>query len=128
MNGKPGRPRKPLPSPDEGHNAGTAGQQSRMSRGDNGGALVTLAVAPVAPRLLDLHAGAAYLCVSEWTMRDLEHSGIVPRVRVPLKNNGELRKLLFDRTELDRLVETWKDTTNNTKTMTKTMTNAGAKS
>ncbi len=128
MKGKPGRPRKSLPGPHLGHSTGTATHEPRDSRVDQGGALATLAVAPVAPRLLDLHAGAAYLCVSQWTLRDLEHSGIVPRVRVPLKNNGELRKLLFDRTELDRLVETWKDTTNNTKTMTKTMTNAGAKS
>ncbi len=128
MKGKPGRLRKPLPGPHLGHSTGTATQEPRVNGGDERGALVTQAVAPVAPRLLDLHAGAAYLCVSQWTLRDLEHSGIVPRVRVPLKNNGELRKLLFDRTELDRLVETWKDTTNNTKTMTRTMTNAGAKS
>ncbi len=128
MKGKPGRPRKLLPSPDEGHNAGTATQEPRDSRVDQGGALATQAVAPVAPRLLDLHATARYLTVSKWTVRDLEAAGTITRVRIPLPNDGELNKLLFDRLELDRRIETWKDTTNNTKTMTKTMTNAGAKS
>ena len=119
MKGKPGRPRKLLPSPDEGHNAGTAGQQRRMSRGDNGGALATPTVVPQPARLLDLHATALYLTVSDWTVRDLEAAGTLSRVRIPLPNNGELRKLLFDRADLDHLIETWKDTTN------KTMRNAG---
>ena len=109
MKGKPGRPRKPLPSPDEGHNAGTAGQQRRVSRGDNGGALATPTVVPLPARLLDLHAAAIYLTVSEWTLRDLEAAGTIARVRIPLPNDGELRKLLFDRVELDRLIEAWKE-------------------
>ncbi len=109
MKGKPGRPRKLLPSPDEGHNAGTAGQQRRVSRGDNGGALATPTVVPLPARLLDLHATALYLTVSAWTIRDLESGGILSRVRIPLPNDGELRKLLFDRAELDRLIEMWKD-------------------
>ncbi|HSB78103.1 MAG TPA: hypothetical protein VLM91_04900 [Candidatus Methylomirabilis sp.] len=60
------------------------------------------------PRLLDLEATAAYLGVSPWTVRDLEAAGILHRVRVPLPN-GELRKLLFDREDLDHLVMLWKD-------------------
>lgn len=67
------------------------------------------AVAPVAPRLLDLDATAAYLGVSDWTVRDLEAAGVLHRVRVPLPNGGELRKLLFDREQLDRLVDAWRD-------------------
>ena len=67
------------------------------------------AVAPLAPRRLDLHATAAYLGVSEWTVRDLEAAGLLQRVRVPLPNQGELRKLLFDRQDLDRCIEAWKD-------------------
>jgi hypothetical protein len=31
------------------------------------------------------------------------------RVRIPIANGGELRKLLFDRDDLDRLIVTWKD-------------------
>jgi hypothetical protein len=67
-----------------------------------------LTVAAVPPRLLDLEATAAYLGVSPWTVRDLEAAGILHRVRVPLPN-GELRKLLFDREDLDHLVMLWKD-------------------
>ena len=42
-------------------------------------------------------------------MRDLEAAGTLGRVRVPLPNHGELRKLLFDRVDLDHLIERWKD-------------------
>jgi hypothetical protein len=62
----------------------------------------------LAPRLLDLAATAAYLGVSPWTVRDLAWAGTLRRVRVPLANHGELRKLLFDRQDLDRLIEIWK--------------------
>ena len=67
------------------------------------------AVAPLAPRLLDLHSTALYLGVSKWTVRDLEAGGVLPRVRVPLQEQGELRKILFDRVDLDRLIEAWKE-------------------
>ena len=60
------------------------------------------------PRLLDLGTTAIYLGVSPWTVRDLEAAGTLKRVRVPMAGSGELRKLLFDRQDLDRLVEAWK--------------------
>ncbi len=66
---------------------------------------VSLAV--VAARLLDVDAAAAYLGVSPWTIRDLDAAGTLKRVRVPLRG-CELRKLLFDRDDLDRLIEEWK--------------------
>ncbi len=109
LQGKRGRPRKPLPGPDPTHKTGTVGQQPRMNRGDNGGALARATVVPITPRLLDLSAAAAYLAVSTWTVRDLEATGTVARVRIPMPNDGELRKLLFDRTDLDELIEAWKD-------------------
>jgi hypothetical protein len=56
---------------------------------------------------LDLAGAAAYLALSPWTVRDLEAAGTLKRVRVPTAA-GELRKLLFDRADLDRLVEAWK--------------------
>jgi excisionase family DNA binding protein len=56
-----------------------------------------------------VHGLAAYLSVPEATVYDLTARGVFRRVRVPLPNGGELRKLLFDRTDLDRLVEAWKD-------------------
>jgi excisionase family DNA binding protein len=61
------------------------------------------------PRLLDVDAAASYLGVSSWTIRDLDAAGVLPRVRVPLPNGGELRRLLFDRADLDRLIDVWKD-------------------
>jgi hypothetical protein len=60
-------------------------------------------------RLLDLEAAATYLGVSPWTVRDLEAAGVLMRVRVPLPGGRELRKLLFDKADLDRLIEVWKD-------------------
>ena len=63
----------------------------------------------ITPRLLDLAGVASYLSVSTWTVRDLEAAGILQRVRVPHANNGELRKILFDRNDLDRLIEVWKE-------------------
>jgi hypothetical protein len=98
-----GRPRKVKPGPLTGN--GACGKIS----GDCGVVPVTLAVTPVAPRLLNLHDAALYLGVSEWTVRGLVDGGILKRVRIPLRNQGELRKLLFDLDELDRLIDTWKD-------------------
>jgi hypothetical protein len=62
----------------------------------------------VVPRLLDLRGTATYLGVSEWTVRDLDAAGVLKRVRVPSRGGRELRKLLFDREDLDHLIPTWK--------------------
>ena len=64
--------------------------------------------APLPARLLELEVAAAYLGVSPWTIRDLEAAGTIRRVRVPLAQGRELRKLLFDKMDLDRLIEAWK--------------------
>jgi excisionase family DNA binding protein len=83
----------------------------QMSSGGRSGGCVQRATGRVGasdgaitPRLLDLEA-ATYLSVSPWTIRDLEAKGVLPRVRVPLPDGGELRKLRFDRADLDRLIE-----------------------
>jgi len=68
----------------------------------------TIAPGALVPRLLDLDTAAAYLNVSPWTIRDLEAQGVLLRVRVPLPGGRELRKLLFDKADLDRLVGVWK--------------------
>jgi hypothetical protein len=60
------------------------------------------------PRLLDAESAATYLGVSTWTVRDLEAAGHLPRVRFPLPGGKDLRKLLYDRADLDRLIETSK--------------------
>jgi hypothetical protein len=86
--GKPGRPKKALADPPA--------------------TVITLATTgTVAPRLLDLPSTARYLGCSTWTVRELEASGALPRVRASLPG-GEIRKLLFDRLDLDRLIERWK--------------------
>src|SRR5262245_25347156 len=83
---QPGRPRKPRPDPPP--------------------ALRPL-IAPEA-RLLDVKATARYLSLSPDTVRHMWSSGMLSRVRIPTRT-GELRKLLFDRVDLDCLIEQWKD-------------------
>ena len=102
LRGRPGRPRKAPP----GHDVGRANADASPNGASERRALV---IGASVPRLLDLRATAAYLGVSEWTVRDLDAAGGLRRIRVPLPNGGELRKLLFDRTDLDQLIEAWKD-------------------
>ncbi len=56
-------------------------------------------------RLLDVKAVAAYLGLSSWTVRALP----VPRVRLELSNGKELRRVLFDRRDLDAWIERQKE-------------------
>lgn len=79
--------------------------RENTGRNDGAGAYQT----PALCRLLDLAATATYLAMAPWTVRELEWSGVLRRVRVPLTNGGELRKVLFDRRDLDELIERWKD-------------------
>ena len=53
-------------------------------------------------RLLSLAETASYLGVSPWTVRDLQWKGRLSRVALS-------RKLLFDRADLDRLIEAAKE-------------------
>jgi excisionase family DNA binding protein len=53
-------------------------------------------------RLFTLPEAAAYLGVSPWTVRELQWAGKLPRVDLG-------RKLLFDRTDLDALIERHKE-------------------
>ena len=102
--GRPGRPRKhPIP----GHDVGITTPEPRARSGD-----ATRALAPLASaherRLLDLPAAALYLALSPWTLRELVGNGTLRRVRVPLPNGGELRRVLLDREDLDQLIARWK--------------------
>lgn len=92
---KPGRPRK---MPAEYASAPPAIETT-----------VRASAAAYSPRLLDLAGTARYLGVSPWTVRDLEAGGVLRRVSVPLPGGRELRKLLFDKADLDRLIDLWKD-------------------
>ncbi len=109
LRGKPGRPPKAQPKAESGYNVGTADSQSRIRSVAQANPIALQAVAPIAPRLLDLHCAALYLGVSEWTVRDLEAAGVLLRVRLPLPNQKELRKILFDVQDLDQLIDTWKE-------------------
>ncbi len=99
---KRGRPRKV----ESGHVPGTSSAGRGVNDGDPGGAL---AVQASEPRLLSLDDAARYLGLSAWTVRDLEAAGVLKRVRIPLPNGGELRRLLYDREDLDRMIEAWKE-------------------
>jgi len=101
---KPGRPRKEVTG------SITADKPSNGERGRDPGRRTVgyEAVSHIPPRLLDLKGAAAYLGVSPWTIRDLEANGTLRRVNVPLGMGKDLRKLLFDREDLDQLVDSWK--------------------
>jgi len=57
----------------------------------------------VTPRLFNIRQAAAYLGVAVWTLRDLEWRGELPAIR----NLG--KRILFDKSDLDRLVEQKKE-------------------
>jgi len=115
--GRPGRPRradKPEPAPPETCTASSAetGSQGRPADAPPAGRRASKAARAAVlgqPRLLASDEAALYVGVSSWTLRSLGAAGIIPRVRVPLPNGGELRKVLYDRADLDRLIEAWKE-------------------
>jgi Helix-turn-helix domain len=70
----------------------------------------------LAPRLLDVHQAAAYLNVSHVTVRDYALQGLIRVVTLPGlrpregdRQRESLRRLLFDRPDLDRFIEEHKD-------------------
>ncbi len=110
--GRPGRPRKGdsgIFEPVSGHSAGHSMTEALEKPREDQGAPVRVTVVPIAPRLLDLETSASYLGVSHWTIREMLDVGVLPRVRIPLPNGGELRKILIDKGDLDRAVESWKE-------------------
>jgi hypothetical protein len=96
----PGRPRKTEATP--------TGLTSAHGDERDKEAQVASASRPLESRLLDLARTAQYLGISAWTVRDLEANGTLRRVSIPLAGGRALRKLLFDRADLDRLVDAWK--------------------
>ncbi len=118
---KPGRPRKAQSASVTGVAHPGTPQINSSNSGAEASQASGLPAAPVfmrvpegpvpglCPRLLDLESTAAYLSVSGWTVRDLEAAGELRRVRIPVGPGRELRKLLFDRQDLDRLLEAWKE-------------------
>jgi hypothetical protein len=87
--------------------AETARQPSRARGGGSPSA--------IAPRLLNLHQTAEYLGCSYWTARDYVLAGLLPVVNMPplRARDGErprqtLRRVLVDREDLDRFIESLK--------------------
>jgi hypothetical protein len=92
--------RRPRPGPDgETRVIPTSGP--RLQRGSEPRAL---AQAAVAPRLLSARETAVYLGLAYDTVLDLVKAGALQPVRLALPSR-DLRKLLFDRLALDRLID-----------------------
>jgi len=72
----------------------TGGRKARMS-----GSAVE-----VPPRLLSAQAAARYLGVPYTSLRDWALRGHIPIVRVP-----DCRRLWFDRKDLDRAIDAWRE-------------------
>jgi len=110
---KSGRPRKDdagiFTGPVSGHTTGTVPPKPQARSGDRHSVEVIQTAVPLSPRLLDLQMAATYLGLSIWKVRELEQASILARVRIPLPGKGEVRKLLFDKNDLDRLIEAWKE-------------------
>ena len=107
LRGRPGRPRK-------GTGGAQAGDAIRVNSGLEAGVQDSESGRPspvplTERRLLDVAGLAAYLSMAEDTIRELDASGRLSaaRVRVPTANGRELRKVLFDRLAVDRLVVGW---------------------
>jgi hypothetical protein len=66
-------------------------------------------VAPLAPRLLDRQGAAAYYSVAPDTIDQLDAAGVLSRVRLPNGSRGDLKRVLYDREDLDALVARMKD-------------------
>jgi hypothetical protein len=62
----------------------------------------------VAPRLLDVVQTARYLGLSKWTIRGFVEQGVLTPVGLPSVNSTDsrrIRRILFDRQDLDAFVE-----------------------
>jgi excisionase family DNA binding protein len=53
---------------------------------------------------------AKYLGLSYWTLRELIWSGAIPRVQLRNKSGEPLRRIVVDKSDLDRLIERSKET------------------
>ena len=84
-----------------------------LSRG--GCHAVAVTVPPVTPRLLNLRQSAAYLNISYWSVRDYALAGYLPVVQLPAlrpregaKGKTQLRRVLIDRVDLDKFINSRK--------------------
>jgi len=102
LRGRPGRPRK-HPDPDQVEKTSEAetDKTSRPAlRPGSEQVLTGNRREVIQPRLLSLRQTAEYLNLSTWTIRELADNGTLHTVQL-----GSVRRLLFDRLQLDRLIE-----------------------
>jgi hypothetical protein len=97
LRGKPGRP----PLSDEE-------KTKRAKQADERKARKATALAAMTPRLMDLRTSERYSSLSTWTLRTLIENGTLRRVVVPMGPDRDVRRILLDRADLDRLIESWK--------------------
>jgi excisionase family DNA binding protein len=105
LRGRPGRPRtKPC-----GDNPGDSRETERTQVHEKPARLAARtqdspSCAPPGPRLLTRQQAANYLNLSSDLLDRLTQQGELPRVQLALGNRN-VRKVLYDRADLDRLVE-----------------------
>lgn len=63
------------------------------------------------PRLLDLHGGSVYTGIPVWSLRRLAWSGAIAVVKLPCpgRPGAAMRRIWFDRRDLDALIEQSKE-------------------
>jgi hypothetical protein len=109
LRGRPGRPRLRLPDSESGAPPASPPLAALYKEG----------CASTVPRLderrlLDVLQTAQYLGnLGEDTVRELDASGVLApaRVSIPGRRGQPLRKVLFDRAELDRFIAGWRTAT-----------------
>jgi excisionase family DNA binding protein len=105
LRGRPGRPRTKPSGDNPGDNRGPARTQVRVPPARPAGRTQdSPSCAPPGPRLLTRQQAADYLNLSSDMLDRLTHQGELPRVQL-LLGNRNVRKVLYDRADLDRLVE-----------------------
>jgi hypothetical protein len=99
---RPGRPRKVKSS----HISATSPHELAENKDVKRGAL---AYSAVSPRLLTADQAARYLGISYWSVRNLEAAGTLKRISIPGRLGNDMRRLLYDKADLDRHIQLWKD-------------------
>lgn len=64
------------------------------------------------PRLLDLHQASLYTGIAYWSLRRLAASGLIAVVKLPAPGATDgraMRRILFDRSDLDALIDQSKE-------------------
>jgi excisionase family DNA binding protein len=105
LRGRPGRPRTKPSGDNPGDNREPQQTQVRVPPARSAARTQdSPSCAPPGPRLLTRHQAANYLNLSSDMLDRLTQKGELPRVQL-LIGNRNIRKVLYDRADLDRLIE-----------------------